>query len=47
MGLETFTTVDSLIKMSRFTFMYKVFTEIGSLGFTEFGIDSKRTDVSK
>ena len=26
---------------------YKVFTEIGSLGFTEFGIDSKRTDVSK
>ena len=25
----------------------KVVTEIGSLGFTEFGIDSERTDVSK
>ena len=26
---------------------YKVFTEIGSLGFTEFGRASKRTDISK
>ena len=26
---------------------YKVFTEIGSLGFTEFGRASKRTDVSQ
>ena len=26
---------------------YKVFKEIGSLGFTEFGRVSKRTDVSK
>ena len=26
---------------------YKVFTEIGSLGFREFGRASKRTDVSK
>ena len=26
---------------------YKVFTEIGPLGFTEFGSASKRTDTSK
>ena len=28
-------------------FSYKVFTEIGSLGFREFGRPSKRTDASK
>ena len=45
-GLGTFAKVDSFIKMSHFPF-YKVFTEIGSLGFTEFGRASERTDVSK
>ena len=37
----------SKISNSLELFFYKVFTEIGSLGFTEFGRASTRTDASK
>jgi len=45
-GLSNIYKIDSLIKISHFTFN-KVFIKIESLGFAEFGRTPKRTDVSK
>ena len=48
LGLATFRNFVSQVKISNFPFI-KFSQKLGpySLGFKEFGIDSKRTDVSK
>ena len=45
--LETSVLLESIPNSINPKDLYKVFTEIGSVGITEFGLDSKRTDISK